>query len=88
MARKSELKEQIKTNQQTINSLVQQNDLLMVAGNEQREMLAEIRQERDLYAKAFQTAAGRLAPHLGVAPDELSTFANELLRSVVLDREA
>ena len=85
--RKQDLKEQIKTNQQTINSLVKQNDLLVVAGNEQREMLAEIKQERDLYAKAFQTAAGRLASHLGVSPDGLSAFASDLLRSVALDGE-
>ena len=88
MVRKLELKDQIKVNQQTINALVRQNDLLMVAGNEQREVLAETRQQLAMYETAFHNAAGRLAAHNGISADEVGEYANDLLRSIILSEVA
>ena len=84
MVRKPDLKKQIKTNQQTINSLVRQNDLLMAAGNEQREIIAELKQQLEMYETAFHNTAGRLAAHNGISADEIHAYANDLLRSIIL----
>lgn len=81
--RKRDLKEQIKTNRQTIDVLVRQNDLLTLAGNEQRVMLQEANQQVKVYQRAWELAAGRLAAHNGFSPDDASTFAYELLQEAI-----
>jgi hypothetical protein len=56
----------------------------MAAGNEQREMLAEMKQQLAMYETAFHNAAGRLAAHNGISADEVGDYALDLLRSIVL----
>ena len=45
----------------------------------QREALAELEAEKNLYAKAFYTVAGRLSTHIGVSGEMLSDWAENLL---------
>jgi len=85
--RKQDLLAQIKTNQQAINALVRQTDLLTVAGNEQREIIAELKQQMGVYEKAFQMAAGRLAAHNGISLDEVAEYASNLLREAAVSGE-
>ena len=50
-----------------------------LAQEAQREALAELEAEKNLYAKAFYTAAGRLSTHIGVDGENLSVWADALL---------
>ena len=84
--RKSKLKEQVAVNQQTINALVRQNDLLSLAGNEMRSIIADKNVDLAIYKRAFQNAAGRLAAHNGISPDEAGEFAAQLIQEAVLDK--
>lgn len=43
--------------------------MLQIAGDEQRSMISEIKQERTAYANAFGLAVGKLSAHLGYDPD-------------------
>ena len=45
----------------------------------QRVALAELEAEKNLYAKAFYTVAGRLSTHIGISSENLSTWAETLL---------
>jgi len=85
--RKKALQEQVAENQQTIKALVRQNEVLTIAGSEMRVIIGEKNDELAVYKKAFQNAAGRLAAHNGVSPDDASAFAAQLLQDVVLNPE-
>ena len=43
--------------------------MLQIAGDEQRSIISEIKQERTAYANAFGLAIGKLSAHLGYDPD-------------------
>ena len=79
--RKSEIKQQLSDTRNSLNSLVRLHDLLTVAGNEQREIISELKATIALYEIAFVMSAGRLFAHLKLEGDPTEFTKNLLIEA-------